>query len=261
MKIGISLSGGGAKGIAHVGVLQALLDHDIEPDIIAGTSAGAIVGALYAAGIPASEMMNAIRNTSYLRIFGLRWPDKGLGDMNYLKELLAKLIRVDSFKSLKKLFYVTVTNLNTGQVEIKKDGSLFDAVCASSSVPLLFKPVDINGSMYLDGGIGMNMPVRCLIGKCDIIIGVNLVNHHPIEDKYLSSWKEIMSRVFDLSVYNNVKPEMDLCDVVIEPVDIHLYSRFNFNQAEQLYRAGYEGAIKQIPLLKEMIKGEQNSVA
>ena len=100
MKIGISLSGGGAKGIAHIGVLQALLDHDIEPNIISGASAGAIVGALYAAGIPASDMLNAIRNTSYLRIFGFQWPDRGLGDMTYLKQLLAKLIKSDSFKSL-----------------------------------------------------------------------------------------------------------------------------------------------------------------
>jgi len=258
MKIGISLSGGGAKGIAHIGVLQALLDHDIEPHIISGASAGAIVGALYAAGIPASDMLHAIRNTSYLRILGFQWPDRGLGDMSYLKQLLAKLIKTDSFKSLSKPLYVSVMNLNSGLVEIKKEGPLFDSICASSSVPLLFKPVDIEGNLYLDGGIGMNMPVRCLIGKCDIIIGVNLVNHHPIDDKYLSSWKEIMSRVFDLSVYNNVKPEMELCDIIIEPVDIHLYSRFNFNQTEQLYKAGYEGALKQIPNIKELIKKEQH---
>ena len=75
MKIGISLSGGGAKGIAHVGVLQALLDHGIEIDVVAGTSAGAIVGALFAAGIPAVDMMDAICNTSFLRIFGLQWPN------------------------------------------------------------------------------------------------------------------------------------------------------------------------------------------
>ncbi len=258
MKIGISLSGGGAKGIAHIGVLQALLDHDIEPNIISGASAGAIVGALYAAGIPASDMLNAIRNTSYLRIFGFQWPDRGLGDMTYLKQLLAKLIKSDSFKSLQKPLYVSVMNLNTGLVEIKKDGPLYDSICASSSVPLLFKPVDLEGNLYLDGGIGMNMPVRCLIGKCDIILGVNLVNHHPIDDKYLSSWKEIMSRVFDLSVYNNVKPEMDLCDIIIEPTDIHLFSRFNFSQSEQLYEAGYEGALKQIPKIKELIKKEQH---
>jgi NTE family protein len=253
MKIGISLSGGGAKGIAHIGVLQALLDHGIEVDVISGASAGAIVGALFAAGIPAAEMMDAVRNTSYVRIFGFRWPDRGLGDMAYLKQLLGRLIGIDSFKSLQKPFYVAVTNLNTGQVEIKKDGPLFDAICASSSVPLLFKPIELNGQQYLDGGIGMNMPVRCLVGKCDIIVGVNLVNHHPIDEKYLSSWKEILSRVFDLSVYNNVKPEMELCDVVIEPIDIHKYSRFNFNQAEALYQAGYQGTLRKIPLLQELI--------
>lgn len=254
MKIGISLSGGGAKGIAHIGVLQAFMDHDINIDLVSGTSAGAIVGSLYAAGISAADMMHAVRNTSYLRIFSLRWPDRGIGDMSYLKQLLGKLIGVDSFKSLRKPFYVAVTNLNSGSIEIKKDGSLFDAVCASSSVPLLFKPVEMDGQLYLDGGIGMNMPVRCLVGKCDIIIGVNLVNHHPLEEQYLLSWKEIMSRVFDLSVYNNVKPEMSLCDIVIEPTDIHKYSRFNFSEAEALYKAGYEGAMLQIPTIQEMIK-------
>ncbi|MEP7267297.1 MAG: patatin-like phospholipase family protein [Saprospiraceae bacterium] len=257
MKIGISLSGGGAKGIAHVGVLQALRDHDIEVDLIAATSAGAIVGALYAAGVEANEMMNVIRNTSYFRIFGLGWPNRGLGDMKYLKEILSTMIKSDSFKSLNKPLFISVMNLNTGLVEIKKDGSLFDAVCASSSVPILFKPVVMDGMHYLDGGIGMNMPVRCLIGKCDIIIGVNLVNHHPISDKYLSSWKEIISRVFDLSVYNNVKPELDLCDFVIEPLEMQKYSRFIFSQPEELYKAGYEGALKQIPKLTEKIKRMQ----
>ncbi len=254
MKIGISLSGGGAKGIAHVGVLQALLDHGIEIDVVAGTSAGAIVGALFAAGIPAVDMMDAIRNTSFLRIFGLQWPNRGLGNMAYLKQLMTRLIKEDDFDALKKPLYVSVMNINSGQVEIKNKGKLYDVVCASSSVPLLFKPIEMEGSHYLDGGIGMNMPVRCLVGKCDIIIGVNLVNHHFLPDKYLSSWKEIMSRVFDLSVYNNVKPELALCDIVIEPIDIHLYSRFNFNQAEQLYDAGYEGAIMKIPVIKKLIK-------
>ena len=260
MKTGISLSGGGAKGIAHIGVLQALMDHDIQIDMIAGTSAGAIIGALFAAGIPAKDMLSSIRNTNFLRIFGLNWPDKGLGDMSYLKQLLEKLLKDDSFEALSKPLYVPVMNLNTGQVEIKSKGNLFDIVCASSSVPLLFRPIQIGDSQYLDGGIGMNMPVRCLIGKCDIIIGVNLINHHALSDKYLSSWKEIMSRVFDLSVYNNVKPEMDLCDIIIEPTEIHLYSRFNFSQAEQLYKAGYEGAMLQMPIILDMIQRHQHFV-
>lgn len=119
MKTGISLSGGGAKGIAHIGVLQALMDHDIQIDMIAGTSAGAIIGALFAAGIPAKDMLSSIRNTNFLRIFGLNWPDKGLGDMSYLKQLLEKLLKDDSFEALSKPLYVPVMNLNTGQVEIK----------------------------------------------------------------------------------------------------------------------------------------------
>ena len=259
MKIGISLSGGGAKGIAHVGVIQALVDHGVEIDIVAGTSAGAIVGAFFAAGIPASQMLDAIRNTSFFRLFGFHWPDRGLGDMTYLKQLLTKLIGSDSFETLRKPLYVPIMNINTGMVEIKSKGKLFDVICASSSVPILFKPVEIEGHYYLDGGIGMNMPVRCMIGKVDIIIGVNLVNHHEIDNKYISSWKEIMSRVFDLSVYNNVKPEMALCDIILEPVDIHLYSRFNFSQPEQLYKAGYDCAIAKMPELLAMIKNLRES--
>ncbi|MEP7323278.1 MAG: patatin-like phospholipase family protein [Saprospiraceae bacterium] len=259
MKIGLSLSGGGAKGIAHVGVIQALADHGVTVDIVAGTSAGAIVGALFAAGIPASRMLEAIRNASLFRIFRFLWPDRGLGDMTYLKQFLTRLIVTDSFESLHKPLYVPVMNINTGLIEIKNKGKLFDIVCASSSVPLLFRPMEMDGNYYLDGGIGMNMPVRCMIGKVDLIIGVNLVNHHIIDNKYISSWKEIMSRVFDLSVYNNVKPEMELCDLVIEPIDIHLYSRFNFSDSEKLYKAGYDGAMLKMPALIRMIKSFQES--
>ncbi len=173
--------------------------------------------------------------------------------MNYLKSILAKTIKEDSFEALQKPLYVAVTNLNSGMIEIKSKGKLFDIIAASSSVPLLFKPIVIDGNHYLDGGIGMNLPVRCLVGKCDIIIGINLVNHQPMEDKYISSWSEVLSRTFDLSVYNNVKPELSLCDFVIEPVDIFKYNRFSLSQPEHLYKAGYEGAMQQMPALLNMI--------
>lgn len=106
MKIGISLSGGGARGIAHIGVLEALLENGIQPEVIAGTSAGSIVGALYAAGKTPEEMLDFVKDSSILRIFRVGLPNKGLASLSYLRERLEEAIPEDNFESLQKHLFI-----------------------------------------------------------------------------------------------------------------------------------------------------------
>ena len=144
MKIGISLSGGGARGFAHIGVLKALEENDIFPDVIAGTSAGAIIGALYAAGKTPDEMLDFVRESSILKIFRVTLPNKGLTSLDYLRERLEEVLPVDDFASLQKELYVAVTNLKSGELEIIHHGLLHETIMASSAIPLVFKPVEID---------------------------------------------------------------------------------------------------------------------
>ncbi|MEZ4987068.1 MAG: patatin-like phospholipase family protein [Saprospiraceae bacterium] len=175
MRIGISFSGGGARGFAHIGVIKALEEAGIAPTVVAGTSAGSIVGAMYAAGLTSADMEKVIRDSNFLKLVTIGLPNGGLGKLTYIRERLAEVIPEDSFNVLQKKLFVCMTNLNTGSVEFRSEGTLFDPVIASSSIPFVFQPVEMDGSLYVDGGLLCNMPVSALIHDADIIIGVNLI--------------------------------------------------------------------------------------
>lgn len=247
MKIGIALSGGGTRGMVHVGVLQALEEHGIKPDIVAGTSAGAVIGVLYAMGCSPAEINEIAHTKSLFRLFGVRLPKKGLVRHSFLKRQLEKHIPENDFSVLKRPFYIVVTNLNTGSSEVKSDGPLIDYVIASCSIPVLFEPIRIEDNLYVDGGLMKNLPASVLKGKCDCIIGVSLVPQLPALNSHLRNMVDIASRCFNLSVLNNIKPELQFCDIVIEPPAIGNYSRFNLSEIDKMYEIGYEETIKMMP--------------
>ena len=130
-KIGIALSGGGARGIAHIGVLQALDENGVFPDVISGTSAGSIVGALYASGKTPLEILKVVEKSKVYKTIKFGMPLKGLTDLSYLAKLLSENIEKDSFESLSRKLFIAVSNLNSGELEIINKGKLFDVVVAS----------------------------------------------------------------------------------------------------------------------------------
>lgn len=262
MKIGICLSGGGAKGIAHIGVLKALQESGIYPDMVAGTSAGSIIGALYAAGKSPDEMLDFVRDASLLKAYKVIMPSDGFTKLSFLKEKLARSIAQDSFEGLNKKLYVAITNLITGECEIRHSGPLFDVIVASSSIPLVFSPVEINGHLYVDGGLLSNFPVTPLIGQCDVIIGVNLMPREPVPDKSVQNLLGIATRCFSLSVWSNTQPNLKHCHVLIEPSNVEQYNIFQFNRYRELVETGYESALDQIPeILDALDYARQNRIA
>ena len=150
IKTGIALSGGGARGIAHVGVLKALEDYGIFPDYISGASAGAIIGAFYAAGNTPDEIYQIVKKAEFAKMFKISILKPGILKLDYLWELLKEKIKDDSFEALQKKFFVSVSNLNSGEYEIHGKGKLFRYVVASASIPIIFKPqiIDGNGRGY-----------------------------------------------------------------------------------------------------------------
>jgi NTE family protein len=254
-KIGIALSGGGAKGIAHIGVIRALLDNGIEPTIIAGTSAGSIIGALYAAGVSCDDMEKLIADSSIMKIFRVVGiPGSGLVKLDYLKERLATFIPEDSFEALNFPLYVCATNLNQGKAVYFSTGSVFDKVVASCSVPWLFKPLEINGELYVDGGITNNMPASILRDKCDILIGSNVKPKMLMQsNKDLDTFMGITQRVVDLTLWTNSKPNVKLLDVYIAPEKVNEFSFFSMTKVKELCDIGYEETMNQMPKLKRII--------
>ncbi|MFN0276256.1 MAG: patatin-like phospholipase family protein [Chitinophagales bacterium] len=253
--IGITLSGGGARGIAHTGVLQCLEDNGIFPEIISGCSAGALVGSLYAQGLPPREIFQFVEKKSLYSIVKMGMPKRGMMELSYFSELLTKNIPHNSFEGLKKPFYVSVTNLNTGACEIISSGKLIDYVIASSSIPLAFKPLHIGDHIYVDGGVVNNLPVEPVRPQCKLLIGVN-VNPVKYTDQLNGMW-DVGYRVLFLSLMVNIAENKRLCDVMIEP-ETEKYTIFSMNKAKELFDLGYAATEQKIDEIKKKLP-EQSS--
>lgn len=251
-KVGIALSGGSTRGIAHIGVLKALLEHDIVPEIVSGTSAGSIIGALYAAGKTPDEMLGFIKRTNIFKVFRPGFPLTGVTDLTYLRERLKNYIDVDSFDALKIPFYVFATNMNTGEETRFTSGTLFDKIMASCSIPLIFKPVEIDGNLYSDGGIVNNLPAECLRKQCRVVIGANVVPLSTKSNRSLDSLMGILQRTFELAPAVNARYSARYCDVLIEPTDLNQFNFFSLQDADLLFQKGYEATLLQIPYIKQL---------
>jgi NTE family protein len=251
-EIGLVLSGGGARGIAHIGVLKALNELNIHPSVISGTSAGSIIGVLYAMGLSSQEMINFVGHSSLWKFFRFEWSAGGLSNLNYLKERLIQIGIPPNFEDLQKKLYVTATNLTKGKTEIFHEGPLLETILASCSIPLVFKPVIINGDRYADGGILNNLPASAIISQARRIIGVNVIPLSVDEDKDYQSSMQVVQRCFELFMNANTQPDLIACDVIIEPKvqEFYLFSLPKFNLIHDI---GYETTMAQAEQIQKAL--------
>ncbi len=235
------LSGGGARGAIHLGVLQAFDDNNIKIDAISGTSIGAIVGSLYCAGVSPLEIKDLMKSQIFASIFHLSWSKRGLLKMTRLKKTFKKFIPVNDFKSLEIPFYCCVSNLDTGNYEIIESGNLNKAVSASASIPILFEAVEINGQHYVDGGLFNNLPIEPLQNKYKNIIGVHVNNYKNTKAHNI---RAVAERIFTLVSKQNVEPKLQKCDYLIEPFLNKPYRVLNFSFTDELFEIGYKEGVK-----------------
>ena len=237
-KFGIALSGGGARGIVHIGVLEALHKYGIHPEIISGTSMGALIGVLYAAGIEPMQILDLVKSSKMYKMINLKVPSGGLLDMKKVLKIMEKYIPEDNFASLKKPFYCSVSNLNSGLSETKNSGKLFQWVLASASIPVVFEPQIIDGNTYVDGGLFNNLPAQCIRDQCRFLIGVN-VNHNGPEEN-ITGLKAIAERTFRLTIAKNVNESLAICDFIVNPPETRMFNTFDFGKADEIFRIGFE---------------------
>lgn len=242
--IGLALSGGGAKGIAHAGVLKALEEKSLKVDIISGVSAGGIIGALYADGYSPEEIKEFLKeNTLYKMVGFLNWPKKGgLVNMEKYKRVVGKKLHAKTFDQLQIPLVLNATELNAGKNVYFRDGNLLDAIIASASVPIFFNPVLINGKQYVDGGIFCNLPASVLRDDCEVLIGVHV---NPTCDKTnCNGVLEVAERIFHLAVNGNTRGQKSKCDIVIETSKVKKYGMFDVSKSDEIFEIGYEYAMK-----------------
>lgn len=235
--IGVALSGGGAKGFAHIGVLKALNEHNIDPDVLSGTSMGSLVGVLYAAGKTPDEIHKLVKASPVLKMLKLAWGKSGMFQMSPIRKMLEKEIGADNFSSLKKPFHLSVSNLNLGKLEVVSQGELFDNVIASCSVPVLFMPVEINGSTYVDGGLYDNLPTQSIRNLCETLIGVH-INYTGVKNKF-NGMKDVAERTLMLAIGQNVIPSMKICDIIIDPPEMQNFAFWDFDKVDEIVNVGY----------------------
>jgi len=252
---GLALSGGGARGIIHIGVLKALVENELKPSCVAGTSIGAIVGALYCSGIGPEKMLELIAGKSFLKMFSIRPSFSGLLKMDYLEKILKKYVPT-TFTELNIPFYVCATNLSQHKIEVFHEGEIYKPVKASSSIPILFEPIDINGNLYIDGGTIENLPSGVLQGKCDYILGVE-VNRGKFTNN-LNNIRSIAMEVFQLTVHNNTKAGVMASDGLIQPELDAKFRLLDFAKAPELFEIGYKEGLKWVEKYKREIKKSAN---
>jgi len=246
---GIVLSGGGARGFSHLGVLQALNEAGIFPDCISGTSAGSIAGVFYADGYKPTEILDILSKNKRLDYLSFAIPKDGLLEMNGMHKILEKHIRAKSFEELKIPLYVAATDLNHGIIKYFHHGKIIDAIIASSSIPVVFKPYIIDKIHYVDGGVMDNLPIAPLEKKCKKIIG-SYVNPVGFQE-YFSNIFVIAERTFSLGVTKDIKTKSQKFDLFIEPSELEKYSILNPEKAVEIYEIGYKAtkkALKKLPI-------------
>ncbi|MEM6771844.1 MAG: patatin-like phospholipase family protein [Bacteroidota bacterium] len=261
LSIGLTLSGGGARGLAHIGVLRALLENGVVPSKIVGVSAGAIVGMLYAAGLTPDEMMAAVYDTNPFRLLKVGLPTTGLTTLEYLEDKVREFVPENDFAALKYPLYVGITNLNSGIQELRNTGPLDKTIAASCSLPLMFKPVVIGGDHFVDGGVINNMPVGPLLNEADFIIGSNLMPYGSLPPADTGTVINIVWRCFDLSVMANSQSGASLCDIVLETASLNAYTIFHVNKLREMHDVGYEDTIHRMPEILASLQQKQELVA
>jgi NTE family protein len=241
-KLGLALSGGGIKGLCHAGVLKALEEHAIKPDIISGVSAGAVVGALYSDGYSPDEIGRLFEDMRFRQMTKLKIPDGGIFSIEAFEGFMKRNLHARTFEDLKIPLKILATNLDKGELKIFEKGDLIEPVIASCSIPVLFTPKKIDGINYVDGGVLKNFPVSVIRDECEKIIGVNA--SPLVADEYKLSVINVATRSYHFMLKANILPDKEICDFLIEPVDMGNYSTFEVEKGREIFELGYTSTKK-----------------
>jgi len=243
--IGISLSGGAVRGAAHIGVLKALEEFGIKPNIIAGASAGSIIATFYGAGYTPQEMEEIILKTKFFNYIKPKFPKDAFFSLEKMDRIFKEYIGVNDLSKLKKKTYVVVVNLKTGDPEYIDRGNLSLYVRASCSLPVIFEPVFINGIPYVDGGIVDNLPVKPFLDYESIYIIGSEVNPLSPHIRKLNIFS-IAMRSFFLAVRSNIERNKNYCNLFIQPPEIIRIGLFETKRIKEAIDIGYNYTKKYI---------------
>ena len=282
-KIGLVLSGGGAKGLAHIGVLKIIDSLGVRVDYVAGTSMGSIIGALYASGYSGKQLDSIFQNVDFDNIindalprsstafserdnmekyavklpfnsFKIKLPtalSRGQNTYGLLLKLLIHVNTIDDFSKLPIPFFCIATNVENGKQVILDKGNLTQSIMASGALPSLFQPVTINDEILIDGGLVNNYPVDELRAKgMDIIIGVDVQDGLASREE-LTSAPDLLFQINNFRTINDMKLKIEKTDIYIKP-NIKDFNVVSFNEGNNIIKVGEFAALSKLTILRSL---------
>ena len=240
-KVQVCLSGGGARGFAHLGVVEALKELGIEISRYSGTSAGAMAGAFLAAGYEPRVVLDLLVENKIFRMFRGAF-SRGILKMDKVETFFEQYLPA-TFDGFKIPIFIAVTDILSGKVYYISEGDVKPVVLGSCSIPGLFKPVKYKQMLLVDGGVLNNLPVEPLQHFKDSIVGVHV---NPVGEitKVSSTWS-VLERTFHLGVFSNTVYREAKCAVLIEPNELKNTKVFDYKKAKDFYAIGYNQVMSQ----------------
>ncbi|MBR1538927.1 MAG: patatin-like phospholipase family protein [Bacteroidales bacterium] len=241
-KLGAAFSGGGAKAAAHCGALQALYEFGLKPDIVAGTSAGALVAIYYASGFTPREIVSQFLGMNFFKdIVAPTLPKGGMFDSRPLIEHLRKHLPYTRLEELPVPTFIVASDMEHGCAKVFSRGEIAPRAVASCSIPVIFNPTVIGGIHYVDGGAFQNLPVPAIRQRCEKLIAFNL--NHIYEEKYKDNVVAVAYRSFSMMFLSNTVADAREADIFVD-LDTEGCTAYDMSKLEDLFFRGYESTVK-----------------
>lgn len=236
--LALALSGGGARGIAHLGVLAALDEMRLPVGHIAGVSSGAIAGAFYAAGFAPREILRLFMGVSITRLTRMAFSRYGLLNLGAVEQLFAQHLGADcNFADLKTPLTLVATDLAEGKSVYFSEGPLIPPLLASSAVPVLYRPVEYQGRQLVDGGLLNNLPVDALLGRGRPVVAINCIPTN--RSGRVTGFRSLVERTLNLIIGANSTLSKLQCDLLLEPDELRAYRPLDYRRGQELFDIGY----------------------
>ena len=255
-KIGVALGGGAFRGLAHIGALQVMEQNGIVPDIVTGTSMGSLVGGVYACGMDLKLMERFCYSISEKDLVDVCRPKEGIVAGNRIELMLRTLTGNKTFDQTRMTFAAVATDLALGERVVMTEGSIYQAIRASISIPGIFNPYRIDGRTYVDGGVVDRVPISAAreLGA-DFVIGID-VGYHGGEVECDGSLVKIILHTLEVMEWQIMQRTVNTADINIVPALAHI-NPASMAQAEECIRIGREEMEARMPDLLEAIEAKK----
>ncbi|MBF9239552.1 patatin-like phospholipase family protein [Hymenobacter sp. BT683] len=256
-QLGLALSGGGARGIAHLGVLAALDELQLPVGQLAGVSSGAIAAVFYAAGFAPREILKMLLSTNLFRLTRPAFSRFGLLHLDAVAELIARQLGAKiNFEDLNRPLTLVATDLMAGESVYFSSGPVLQPLLASSAVPIVYRPVEYQGRQLVDGGLLNNLPIEPLLGQEDIrVVGVNC---NPINSEaHIPNFRRLIERTLHLAINANTNSRKTQCHLLLEPPELRHYRPLSYKQGAELFDIGYRYTLDKAESLQALLSPEK----